>query len=441
VRARALQCVRIVTLAFPIAALVLTAHPPLAMVVLAEHMPVPGAVGLESSPFERKVTVLLSPKASPAAVARKLARDSRICPTLETGPSSLVLHCRTERLRASLGTGGQVPVLDLYELSVPSWRPGDEGPPLATFDTEALGLGRCPGQEPAARGECALAAGDPAAARRHFLEASRQGSPLAELRLGDLALAADDPLGAVGHWRKAGGAHPWNRLVALRLCELEPGCVGGPMESALYETVGAPSTLRADVVLRRARLAALRGQLAAAAVELGGEHGPTGACRSAPAWCRHVLALALRLPVPDGTLALGVYLDTPHRLEGPDALELAELAAEQAGAAGAPVWAANLLASLTGRVPAARQGPHLLRVVQLYVEGGDRARAEEVLRFARTRLPRAEIGSPGWVAASRALRARPGATTPGTSPDPDLAAARAVLDSARLASLRKGTAP
>jgi len=418
-----------------------TRPPPLALTVLSEHVPVPGAIGMSSSPFERKITFVLSKKVSPAAVARKLALDSRICPTVEPGPSTLTFHCRTERFRASLEKSGPVPRLDLQQLNVPSWRPAEEGPPLAVFDTEALGLGPCPGQTSVARGECALGAGDLAAARRHFVEAARKDSPHAELRLGDLALLADDPLGAVAHWRKARSEAPWSRLVAMRLCELEPNCVGSPVERSIYDPVGAPITLRADVILRRARLAALRGEVVPAAEELAAETRFGGACRSAPAWCRHVLAVALRQPLPEGTEALAAYLATPARLEGPDALDLAQAAAAQAEAAGAPVWAANLLASMTGRIPPERQGDHLLRIARLYLDGGDRVRADEVLRFARTRLPGAELTTAGWTAVARALRARPRPPAAAAPPDPDLAAARAALDTARLANLRKGAAP
>jgi hypothetical protein len=432
-----------VTLAVSIAALLLAVRPPpLAFTVLSEHVPVPGAIAMQASPFERTITVILSREVSPTTIARKLARDSHICPEVEADRSAIVFHCSTERYRASLETGGPVPRLDLQQLNVPSWRPADEGPPLAAFDTEALGLGPCPGQSPLARGECALGAGDLAAARRQFAEAIGKDSPHAEMRLGDLALLADDPGGAVAHWRKARSEAPWSRLVAMRLCELEPGCVGSPVERSIYDPVGAPIPLRADVILRRARLAALRGEIVAAAQELAGETRLGGACRTAPAWCRHILAAALRQPVPAGTEALGIYLDTPGRLEGPDALALAEAAAGQAEAAGAPLWAANLLASLTGRVPPERQGAHLLRIAQLYVDGGDRVRADEVFRFARTRLPRPELSSAGWTAVARALRVRPSSPSPATAAaDPDLAAARAALDTARLASLRKGTAP
>jgi hypothetical protein len=229
----------------------------------------------------------------------------------------------------------------------------------------------------------------------------------------------------------------------MRLCELEPGCVGSRAEESLYDPMGTPVALRADVVLRRAWLRALRGELAAATADLAEETRRGGACRAAPGWCRHLLQIALRLPPPGGTEALAIYLEMPDRLEGPDALELARAAAAQAEQAGAPLWAANLLASVTGRIPEDPKGAHLLHIAQLYLAGGDRVRADEVLRFAGTRLPRAALTAPGWTAVARALRARPGAPAPAApaGPDPDLAGARAALDAARLASLRKGTTP
>jgi len=425
-------------------ALLLTASTPLALVKLEEHLPVPGARGVVSQPFQKQITVTLAPGVSAEVLARRLQGDSRICPRVTAEAGALVLHCTTEKVRVDLALGSKTSILQLRRLSVPAWRPQEEGPPLTAFDPEALGLGACPGTTPLARGECALAAGDLALARKHFLVATASGdSAHAEMRLGDLALAADEPDVAVAAWRRARSEAPWSRLVAMRLCELEPGCIGSPVEEAVYDGTSVPVALRADVFLRRARLAALRGDIVGTAQVLGKELRVGGACKGAPGWCRHILSLALRLPPPDGTEALAVYLEWPGRLEGPDALELALAAAHQAEAAGAPLWAANMLAAQTGRIPAARQGAHLRRVGELYLAGGDRVRADEVLRFARTKLSKKELAAPGWAALARALRGPAAAPdrVPAPDEDPDLAAARAALDAAKLAGLRKGTAP
>ncbi|MFO0580812.1 MAG: hypothetical protein U0229_00920 [Anaeromyxobacter sp.] len=425
-------------------AIALAAHAPLALVKYEEHLPVPGARGVVSQPFEKRVTLMLAPGASAELLARRLHGDSRLCPKATVEDGAVVLHCTTEMLRADLEPGRGTTLLQLRRLSVPPWRPAEEGPPFAAFDPEAIGLDACPGLAPLSRGECALASGDLAAARREFQAAARSGpSPHAQLRLGDLALADDDPEAAVQAWKKARAEAPWSRLAAMRLCELEPGCIGGALEQTVFDATGVPIAYRSDAILRKARLAVLRGELIETTQALAKETRLDGACKSNMHWCRHLLALALERPPPDGTEALGVYLEWPGRMEGQDALPLAFAAARQAEVAGAPLWAANMLASQTGKIPAARQGEHLLHVGQLYLAGGDRVRAGEILRFARTRLTKRELATPAWTALARALRTPSDDASHPANPadDPDLAAARAALEAAKLAALRKGTAP
>jgi len=55
-------------------------------------------------------------------------------------------------------------------------------------------------------------------------------------------------------------------------------------------------------------------------------------------------------------------------------------AAAQAEAAGAPAFGASLLAARSGDVPSGEVAAHLLRVAGLYLAGGDRARAEEIVQ-------------------------------------------------------------
>jgi tetratricopeptide (TPR) repeat protein len=431
-----------VTPAVGILALLLSAsRPPLAVVSTAERLPLPpGVTRVEARPFDRTL-VLHGSRAATAQAARRLARASRICPGVALVDGAVVLRCPTERVRAQLDLSRDPAALDLFRLTIPPWRAGEEPPPLVPFDVEALGLGPCPGATPAARGECAFARGDAAAARRHFEEATAAGySPLASLRLGDLALQADDLDEAVAHWRRARGEAPWARLAEARLCEADPRCLDSDQLDAIFDASAVVFPLRADVVLRRERLRALSGGVVAAARTLARETERGGACERAHAWCRHVLATALTRPGTEGAEALAIYLDTPGHDEGPDALALARAAAGQAAAAGAPEWAASLLASMTGRVPAAGQAAHLARVARLFLDGGDRVRAEEIVRFAATRLSPSQLARPEWAALRRAVAPPRGARKPasGDGPDPDLEAARAALEAARLATLRKG---
>jgi hypothetical protein len=225
-----LQCELGVTPAVAILALAASTNPPLALTLAQERLPLPPGVGvsLQASPFERRL-VLRLPAEAAGPLARRLRQASRICPDVTQDGGTVVLRCRTERLRASLEPSGAPAALDLRVLSVLPWRPEEEGPPLAAFDTSALGLGSCDAGAARARGECALAAGDRDRARRLFQEEAAAGpSPLAELRLGDLALADDDPEAAAAHWRRAIHEAPFGRLASARLCELEPGCMASP---------------------------------------------------------------------------------------------------------------------------------------------------------------------------------------------------------------------
>jgi hypothetical protein len=417
------------------------AAPPVELVRTCElvELPIPrSAVGVAWNPVERRLTVKV-PAAQAAAVARHIEGTSHLCGGARVSGGAVVLRCRTARLRASVGTRTSRAVLELYELTVPSWREEEEGPPTVALDPGLVAGGACPGSTPEGRGECLLAAGRRDEARQAFEAAGR--SAHAELRLGDLALSADDPVAAVGHWRAARQQAPWGRLAAARLCELEPSCLDGAERAVAFDAAGAEPAVRADLALRAARLRALSGDLAGAARDAARESRPGGACRGAARWCRHLLLMALEQPPPDGADALAIWLELPDRSEGPLALELTLRACDQAEAAGAPIFAANLLASVVGVIPPASLSAHLLRTARLFLAGHDHARADEIVTFARTRLPAAEWASPTWAALRKAVRAqaleeRPAKDAAADPAAADLATTRQILDDARLASTR-----
>jgi hypothetical protein len=438
-----------VTLSAAILALSLLSRPPLALTREAERLELPPsarAVRIEARPFTREWVLLLPPSAV-APTALQLRGASRICPEVIAGADRVTLRCTTSRVRASVVRDAAGTGIDLFRLSIPSWRPEDEGPPLVPFDLTALRLGACPGDAPELQGECALAAGDLDGAKERFEQAIGAGpSALARLRLGDLALRADDPSAAVAHWRLARAEAPWGRLASARLCELEPKCLASQAFEAVYDTSAVERALRSDLLLRRARLAALDGELLQAAQRLSAESVPGGACQALPGWCRRLILLSLELPGPDGIEALTAYLELWGRREGPLALELTRAAARQAERAGAPAFAANVLAATTGTIPPEELELHLRRVAGLYLAAGDRARADEIVRYARSKLGAAAMGAPAWAALRRRVRGAPTAAraAPPTQ-DPDLADARGALDAARLVTsqqpLRKGATP
>ncbi len=443
----------------PAAALLtlLAAAPPLALVRSAERIALPASaspVVLRPRPFERRLTLEV-PRGSVGAVARRLTGASRLCPGVERGPGpgAVTLVCRSPDLRATLDPVPGEPTLDLRSLSVPPWRPDDGGVPIVPLDPAQLGLGRCPGRTPEAQGECLLDAGHAAEARARFAVASGAGpAPLAELRLGDLALADDDLEAAEAHWRRARSEYPYGRMAQARLCELEPSCIGDAEARApVFDPGQVPPAVRHDMTIRAARIQALTGDLSGALRTLAPEMTPGGACAGVMRWCGDLLLLGLRAPTPTGSTALALYLELPDRSPGPFppalALALTRAAADQAADAGAPVFAANLLAAVTGRIPDAALPSHLHRVAALFLDGGDRARAEEIVLYARAHLSPSDWRRDGWDALRGQVRRRaappPGEAAPpdGAPADPDLAAASSAAEAARLVLLSQGVRP
>jgi tetratricopeptide (TPR) repeat protein len=434
-----------VTAAVAILALVALA-PPLALTTSAERIPLPlpaGSVRLHVLPFERKLVLEVEPRRV-AAVARRLRGASRLCPTVEPGPASVTLRCKSNKLRVDLDPSTTEPTLDLRGLTIYPWRPEEEGPPFVPLDLPGLGLSPCPGATPEARGECLLAEGKLQEALDQFAQAVQgpRPSPLASLRLGDLALASDDPELAMEHWRRAKHEFPFGRLVMARLCEMDPKCLRGEERRAIFDPARAPEPVRADLFIRSIRLRLLEEDLLPVLRDLAPQLGRSGACAGVPAWCRRVLLDAMRRPGPDGAEALAIWLDLPGRDKGPYADELARRAADQAEAAGAPIFAANMLAAMTGAIPEAEQPAHLRRVAGLFVTGGDRARAEEIVLFAKGRLDRATWRRDGWEGLQHALRRAPASPPrPPEKDDADVASARAALEAARLIQPSPGARP
>ena len=441
-----------------ILALLATA-PPFALTTATERIPLPvapGALKVHILPFDRKLALSVPPASLPV-VAKRLRGASKLCPIVVATAGAVELRCRSARLRVDVETAAGASTLVLRGLTVFPWRPQEEGPLLVPFDLAGLGLGACPGAVPEARGECLLAAGKLQEALDQFAEAARRpgGSPLASLRLGDLALASDEPGLAAEHWRRAAGEFPFGRLVTARLCELEPRCLRSAERPAFFDASLAAEPVRHDLYLRGARLRLLEGDRMGVLEGLVAQMSPRGACADVMPWCRRVLLDALHLKGPDGAAALRLYLEVPGRDQGPLAGELGQAAADQAVAAGAPNFAANLLASLTGRVPDAEQPAHLERVARLFLAGGDRARAEEIVLFAQARLDRATWRRGGWDALQKTVRALPRAGMPAatvTPPpatstaqaagtDPDVAMARAAIEAARAVAPTTGEHP
>jgi hypothetical protein len=344
------------------------------------------------------------------------------------------LGCRTTRLAAALVPLGGGPALELRELAgLPL--AGEDGFALLPFDTEALGLGACPGATPAARGECLLRAGARSEARKAFAEATEtEARGIAALRLGDIALLDGNLRGAEVLWLQV-AEEPWKRLAAARACEVTDCALDDAAEAA-FRLDGLPPPLAADVGVRGARALAFRGRPLDGVARL---LALPGACEALQLLCHRMLLAALRSPPAQSDGAVGLYLSLPDRDRGPLALDLGLLAAARAEEMGAPGFAANLLASVAGLVTASDEPGHLLRTAELYLAGGDAVRAAVVLDYARVHLGKAALRSPRWSAVTRATGSRrraAEAARPAAAP-PEIAAAAQALERARSVVLQE----
>ncbi len=415
------------------------ATPPLELTNAVERIPLPtvhGPLSLRVDAYES--TLVLEAPDDASMLARKLAKVTRtICPTAVERDGEVLLRCRSRRLTAQLVSHAGGRAVDVRELTVLPWEGPDQEPPLVPIDTVALGLGGpCPGDTPVSRAECALREGNRREAEKLFREAlGGPGAPFAAIRLGDLALASGDPAGTSRSWSQVPKEAPWARPTLMRQCGLDVKCLDSPRAAFAFALEGIARGFRSDAMLRAAHHEAFEGRALEAATALATASGPDGACAAAVPFCRRLLLAALREPGERGARALGLYLEDPVRDQGPLAVELARAAADRAQEAGAPVFGANLMAVVVGKVATPALPWHLLRTAELYQAGGDRARAEVVAEFARSRLGKKVLRHPRWRATSRGAPPTIEVTKVRerlAGLEADLAAAKAALSHARM---------
>ncbi len=339
-----------------------------------EHALLPavtGKVGLRVESLGATVVIEV-PGRGAATVARALRRAPlAICPTVAEGAGEVRLGCRSRRIVARLLHPSDGTLLQLREVKGLPWA-GEDAPPLVEHS-------------PVAGAEASLDA----------------------LVRGDFAAAEGDLRAAGAAWAQVRGG-PYGRLASARLCELSWECLETSGLDTVYEPGDANPDAARELTLRRARALAFMDRPLEGARELLA--GPAGrrACSGAPATCRRVLLAALRSPrAEERTEALAYWMALPDRGGGSRAYELDVAAADAAQAAGAPAFAANVLAAAAGRVPHAALPEHLLRTAELYLEADDRVRAGVVLEFARARSSRTALASPRWVKVTRAVGRRP----------------------------------
>jgi hypothetical protein len=358
-----------------------------------------------------RATVEITAPRDLGVVAAKISSSlGELCPRWEVDGSRILLRCRTRQLEAEFVDEGAKKYLDLHELrGLP--RAAEEDKLSVFYDPARVGLGGgCPGTLAVAKGECFLRDGDRKAAMAAFTEAAQtQYRTLAQLRLGDLFAEKGDLTQAAFWWAQAGSVGPFGRLARGRLCELRGDCLAGPT-SHIFDAGEIAEPMRTELALRAARIDMYGGRTGLALRWLSDliKRGPiSGGCLSVGRlFCRRMVLAGLEEDRGDGGReALELYLSLPDRLTGPYALEMAKAAGEKAAGLGAPMFGANLFASVAGLVSEADMSMHLMRAIELYLQGDDRARAQLVLDYAESRLDAKSLAASGWARVRRRLYA------------------------------------
>ncbi|HEY0705634.1 MAG TPA: hypothetical protein VGG33_02500 [Polyangia bacterium] len=347
----------------------------------------------------RSTVILRAPRDLGAVAARISTSLGGLCPKWEVNDGRILLRCRSRQISAVLVNERGKAFIDLRELrGLPRAAPEDK---LTVFyDTaRVIQSGACPGNTPASRGECAYRNGDRHAAMEAFKEAwDTVYRSFASLRLGDLAAEEGEWSEAALWWSRAGSSGPFGRLARGRLCELRGDCLT-KATSVLFDGGEIGEPMRTELALMGARVDMYAGRTSLGVRWLQNliKRGGGGCVTVGQLYCRRLILAALEDPGPDkGKAALELFLSLPDRLGGPLAVEMARAAGELAAPLGAPVFAGNLYASVAGLVSEREFATHTMRMVELYLQGDDRARAQLVFDYAETRIHRRELAGGRW---------------------------------------------
>jgi hypothetical protein len=339
--------------------------------------------------------------ARPSAKAK-----SQLCPEVRTRRVDVALSCTTRRLWAQVGEDAQGLYLDVRVLRGATWTWDANAVPLQPWPFKALGIpDACPGTSDAVKAECALGEGRLFEAEELYTAALRGvDAHLARLRLGDLAMLRGDAEGALSWYSKVTSAGPVSRMAELRQCDLTGNCLGlKPPPLA-----GLPPEMELE-----ARLHLIRQDLAIDHDRQAMQHlvaqleARRPICTRTRGFCQKAVAAALGSD-DEETVALALSAFATAGLgEGPFGVEVSEAAAAAAEAAGAPAFAAAVLSSLSGKLPADELDQHLQHVTRLYLAAGDTVRAGTIVEYAAQKLPASAARSRAWTSLSRQVSQGP----------------------------------
>jgi len=345
----------------------------------------------------------LTTTANARAIYQRFAvSDPQLCPFISYSGNTVTLQCRTPRIEAILDPNNGRPVLEIHEVR---GLPQAEDIDRIWFFYHPLALrfgSGCPGDTPAARGECQFKAGRFRDAALEFRKALQtENRQLAALRLGDISLRTGDPLTATGWYRMVGRYGSFGRVAVARLCELGGACLG-EMRKRVFDATLLPEPLHSEMLIRGARAFAYIGAIKDSMVALldairSNSHICDGETR---VLCRRLVLFALKFPDKDrGVEAIETYMNLPLRTEGYLSIEMIRAAAEKALYIGAPLFAGHLLAASVPWIEGAdvdALNEHLLRATEMYLLADDMARAHTLFVYADSRLGRRHLLGPRW---------------------------------------------
>lgn len=367
-----------------------------------------------------------------------------LCPRSRIDPRGLVLSCSSRKLWGTLIDTPAGPVLEVRLLKCLAPGPPDERTPATAYTLSSLNIPEsCPGESFAAKAECLWATGQYSQAEPLYMQAlGGADTGVARLRLGDLLAWRGEWEKALSQYVKISPNGPIGRMAVVRACELAGSCLDQESSDVVGITDGLTNVMRNELILSNARRQLVMGEDARAErTLLDGLAADASLCDGAPGLCQKLVAAGLASDDDDvRTLALEAFL-APTIRKGPFLGQLLLLGADASVRAGAPGFAANLLAAATPTVPAAALSDHLLRAAQLYLEARDTTRAEVLLDYAGNRsLTR----GPKWQLVKAVVeRAKPRAApaddtkeTAASPPSFEEVAAQAMTDLSRVTVLR-----
>ncbi len=382
---------------FALVSIALSAPPPTGFTTAVERV----ALERTSPTVESSVDPLMRTiRLTGAKIAGRLS--SQLCPTQERGHDGISLHCTTRRLWAGVAQDDKGLYLDVRALRGVTWKWEAEGVPLQAWPTKALGIpDECPGVGDAVKAECALGQGNLFEAEQLYSAAlNGPDAHLARLRLGDLSMQRGDAEAAMGWYSKVVSAGPVTRIAQLRSCDLTGNCL---MQKPA-ELRGLNGVIEVEAVVHLVRQALALNQDRLAMQQLSDAiDRKVPVCQSARAFCQKAIEAAFSAQDDEATTtALAIYAATGIG-EGAGGIGVSEAAATAAEDAGAPGYAAAVLASLSGRMPREELDRHLQRVARLYLAAKDPVRAQFVIEYAEQKLSASELRSKTWSQVRKSL--------------------------------------